>query len=538
MSMFGFRTTRRGFRLAGAATKALVIAVAAMVIAVWGLFGAGVGVARAASASAPAGARTAVAGSVLGVGAVRFAPLAAQSANTTPGLPVIKDDGPSFTTDHEFGPAECDGITAPRDYDYLDCAHPAPSGSPAKVWPVIYPAGDALTVDRVVFVSSRRVLNPQLTAAASVPGARFRLPARALSETRAGGHYLLTGNSLTFTGALPGVPGRDTLTISWTVTSAGSGSFLPTARSSHVVYVTAAKYAAPAGLDRSEEKPFVTVLNTGTAAASGVSGVQNVFDAIWREFTTLSIKHAILNPVTGSVSGGKVMTYYNNGFTTLPDGFNGDRNGCTELPGMLHTDSGHCGAWAAFFAMVMAFQGIPARWAVLGEQTGPNGYQPGPSPGRGCTAMKCAYMLVDPGLWRFRGATGRGIYRFRDKLTVTAAGAIDITGSEVTYSSTSVIAQGHVTTPPMWFLDGDHAIDQVTLPGGMKWVDPSYGDPMPPVTPFRSVKSYEPHAIAGFAAVYLKTGPKLVPLPATYSASKIAASCRNATCYFQAYKGT
>jgi hypothetical protein len=38
------------------------------------------------------------------------------------------------------------------------------------------------------------------------------------------------------------------------------------------------------------------------------------------------------------------------------------------------------------------------------------------------------------------------------------------------------------------FTDGDHAIDEVTLASGLKWVDPSYGDPMPPLAPFATVK--------------------------------------------------
>lgn len=477
----------------------------------------------------------------LGVGAVRFAPLADQSTNTTPGLPVIKDDGSSFTLDGQWGPTGCDDIASPRSYDYLDCGKPVPTGSPAKIWPVIYAKGDRLTLDQVVFVANGQVPNPQVTATAAISGsatASFSLPATTLSQAPAGSGYLLTGSSLTLTGALPHVPGRDRLIIKWTVTDLNSGLKVQTVTSSHIVYMTAGKYAAPTGgVPGQDEKPYVTVLNTGIVPASGVSGEQRVFNAIWRKFTTLTIRHPILDPVTGFVSDGKAFTYYNNGFTRLGDGFNGNRHGCTDVIGMLHADSGHCGAWAMFFAMVMAFQGITARAAGLGEETGSNGFQPGPAPGGGCSAVDCAYMLVDPKLWHFKGATGSGPYRFRDKLTVTPGGAIDITGSQVTYSSTSAIAQGPVSTPPMWFIDGDHAIDEVTLPGGPKWVDPSYGDPMPPRSPFASVRAYEPRAIAGFAVVYKKVGNKLKPLQATYGESSIAAECRHATCYFQAFKG-
>ncbi|MGH3156626.1 MAG: hypothetical protein ACRDNF_08650 [Streptosporangiaceae bacterium] len=281
----------------------------------------------------------------------------------------------------------------------------------------------------------------------------------------------------------------------------------------------------------------MTVLETGTAAASGVSGEQNVFNAIWQKFTTLTIPHAILHPASGLVSDGNALTYYNNGFTTLSDGFDGNRSGCVDVVGMLLTGSGHCGAWAKFFAMVMAFQGITAQATGLGTVHGTGGFAPGPAPGGGCSAIQCAYMLVGPNLWNFQNATGGGHYPFRDRLTVTSTGAIDITGSEVTYSSTSAIAQGQVSTPPMWFTDGDHAIDEVSLPAGQVWVDPSYGDPMPPLSPFGTVSAYEPNALAGFAVVYKKVGTTLEPLPATYSKSTIASDCANATCYFQAFKG-
>jgi hypothetical protein len=477
----------------------------------------------------------------LGVGAVRFAPLADQTTNTTPGLPVIKDDGPSFTMDHDYGPTSCDGIASPRDYDYESCGTPVPSGSPDKIWPVIYASGDSLTMDQVVFAANGQVPDPQLTATASISGsatASFTLPATALTQTAGtGSGYLLTGSSLTFDGALPDVPGRDLLTVKWTVTDLTSGVKVQTVTSTHVIYMTAGTFAAPTGVPASEQRPYVTVLNTGIVAASGVSGQQDVFNAIWQKFTTLTINHAILDPATGFVTDGNPITYYNDGFSTLSDGFDGNRAGCRDLVGMLHTDSGHCGSWAMFFAMVMAFQGITAQDVGLGDATGSSGFQPGPSPGGGCTAAACAYMLVGPGLWHFKGATGGGAYRFRDKLTVTSTGAIDITGSEVTYSSTSPIAQGPVTTPPMWFTDGDHAIDEVTLGSSTMWVDPSYGDPMPPLAPFATVKAYEPHALAGFAVIYKMVGSTLKPLLHTYSEPAIAAACASATCYFQAFKG-
>jgi hypothetical protein len=468
----------------------------------------------------------------LGVGAVRFAPVGS-SDSSVPGLPVIKDDG-ELTLDDQWGPDSCDGISVPRNYDYLACGRPVPSGSLKKAWPVIYAAGSALTVDEVVLVATGEIPNPQLTATASVSGsatASLSLDTTAMSESKVGSVYLLTGKLLSFTGTMPNVPGKDTLAITWTVTGQNSGTGPPAVTSSHVVYVTAGRYASPVDVAASEQRPYVTVLSTGTVAAAGELGEGKVYDAIWQKFTSLTIKHAILNPATGAVSNGPAIKYYGNGFTTLSTGFTRDRVGCTTLSDMLHSDSGHCGSWAAFFAVVMAFQGIQAREVGLGDAPG---FLPGPDPG-GCSPQVCAYMLVGKGLWHFQNATGTGNYPFRDKLTVTRSGGIQITGTEITYSSTSNIGQGPVSTPPMWFTDGNHVIDQVTLPGAQGWVDPSYGLPRS-ATPFLTITDYEPEALAGFAVVYKDSGGTLTALPATYKKADIEKACtgKGVICYFQA----
>lgn len=465
----------------------------------------------------------------VGAAAVRFAPVADQQKNGTPGQPVIKDNGGSLTKDNQFGPVSCNAISSPRDFDYLDCGTPVPTGTKSKSWPVIYAKGDSLTVDKVVFAANGKVPDPQLTATAKVSGsasASLTLAATTLSQAKAGSGYQLTGDSLAFSGALPNVPGRDTLTIDWTVTDVTSGAEVKTVTTEHVIYMTAGKYARPTeGVPSADDKPFETVLDTGTVAAAGKSGEQNVFNAIWKKIDTREIKHAILNPATGAITYGAALTYYNNGFVTLSDGFNGNRRGCTDLTGMLEHDSGHCGAWAIFLTMVLAFQGITAKAQQGLEHQG--NFDPGPAPGAHDDPYDFDYMLVGPGLWHFSHGTAKGSYHFADPLHVTASGKVEITGTQVTYSSTKAIAQGPVATPPMWFVDGDHAIVEVTLPGGKKWVDPSYGNPQG-TKYYPDLKTYEKTAIAGFAVVFGKAGNKLVPL--TYAD---LGYCVNHACFFQ-----
>lgn len=473
----------------------------------------------------------------LGVAAVRFAAASGLTA-ITPGLPVVKDDGGKLVDRSAWGPDSCNGVPAPKTFDYLDCGAPVPTGAVAKNWPVIYAEGRSLTLSQVIFAENGQATDPQLTATATVSGdgsASLTLAATPLSQAAAGGGYELTGSDLAFAGTLPSVPGRDTLTIQWTVTDADSGDVIKTVTSSHAIYVTAGQYVNP-GLPSGENLPFETVINAGTVAAAGKADQQAAFDAIWKKFTSLRVNQADLDPATGEVTEGKTLDYYNNGFDTIAAGFNGDRRGCADVGQLILYDSGHCGAWAEFLALVLAYQGIPARVAGLGNVTGPDGFAPGPS-ADGCSAADCAYMLVGKDLWKFAHAAAAGPYSYRDKLTVTGSGAVEISGSQVTYKSAGPQAQGPVDTPPPFFTDGDHAIDEVDLPGGDVWVDPSYGDPSPPKAPFSNVRSYEPNALAGFAMILKKNGSKLEPLKATYDESTIAAACRHATCYFQAVKG-
>ena len=234
-----------------------------------------------------------------------------------------------------------------------------------------------------------------------------------------------------------------------------------------------------------------------------------------------------MDPENGSVTYGKTLTYYRNGFVAISDGFNKNRGPCAGLTALLQADSGHCGAWADFLTMVLAFQGITAKAIGLGH-TG--NFYAGPVPAAGDNPYDYAYMLVGASLWKFKNGTVHNRYVNADPLRVTSSGQFDISGSAVTYSSTKPIAQGLVSTPPMWFIDGDHAIVEASLPGGARYVDPSYGNPKG-TGYYKDLRSYEDTAIAGFAVVYAKVGTRLEPL--TYAD---LGACVNHACYFQAVK--
>jgi hypothetical protein len=386
------------------------------------------------------------------VTAVRFAPVKAAKPGT-PGLPVIKDDGPSTELDHQFGPASCaGGLASPSSYDYLNCASPA-SGGPDKDWPVIYPAGSGLTIDQAVFTSATPLTSPALTATATIGGQTLTLASTPLTSAAVGGHYELSASDLAFTGTLPATPGLDQLAISWTI-SAG-GTTVP-AFSAHEIYVTAAPYVTPTGATEILP-PYVSLLDVGTKAAAGASGPQAVFNAIWKQFDTLNIAHPILNPVTGLTTSGPDFQYYANGYQTIADWWNDPIGPCPLFATMLATNSGHCGNWAEFLANALAYQGITSKAVTLDNTD----FYPGPSPDAAShtPADGYAFMLIDPALWSFT-AKGTGPYPYTDSLSV-ANGQLHVLGGGVTYNpSTTPIAQGQVDTPPEMFFTGDHEIVQ------------------------------------------------------------------------------
>jgi hypothetical protein len=463
-----------------------------------------------------------------GVAAVRFAPAGGRTL-TTPGLPVIKDDGPSLTKDESWGPTDCNGVPDPRTFDYLDCGSPVPSGTPDKNWPVIFVAGKTLSIDEAVFAANGPVSSPQLTATATVGGSSLTLAATPLTSAKTSNGYLLTATGLSFTGALPAVPGRDKLSITWTVTETDVDAAIDAGTSTHTLYVTAADYAPPSGGGAGEvEQPYETLLDVGTVAAAGQSSPTAVFDEIWKKFETRTIDHPILDPATGEVSDGPAFDYYNNDYPQIADWFNKPFGSCPLFTKFLSDDSGHCGNWAEFLAGVLAFQGIPAAAAGLGSAPG---FYSGPSPSPGYGPDGIAYMLVGPSLWSFGAKNGSGNYPYRDKLTVSG-GKVAITGSNVAYHAPGgPQAQGPVSDPPMMFETGDHAIVALSLSGsGVLWVDPSYGNPQS-ITPYANIPDYEKTALAGFAVIYKKVGKNLVPVP--YGAD-VASVCAGSTCYFQA----
>jgi hypothetical protein len=485
------------------------------------------------------------------IAAVRFAPLASIDP-TVPGVPVIKDDGSSPVTDTKTGPTYCaDGLEQPRNFDYVDCANP-PSGTPAKNWPVVYVAGAALTVNQVVLFSQDQPTDPQLTATATIGGKTLTLASTPLDTTSTRSPYELYASDLAFTGNLPTAPGVDTLAITWTITSSGTSTNAGT--SDHPVYVTAGSYAQPEGVGAALAPPLLSLLDIGTRAAAGqVDSDGNVdprmvFNAIWSKFTSLSINHPVLDPVTGTTTDGPLFEYYDNGFygggpldpNGLGDWWNKTIGYCPDILGFLATDSGHCGSWAMYLSYVLAFQGISSTYVSVGDDPG---FYAGPNPPSPkdptASPVNYAYMLIGPSLWSFSSPTGTGTYPYVDPVTVSD-GLVTIAGSEVSYTASSTpISQGGVSTPPELFLDGDHAI--VDTPWG--YVDPSYGNPMTinpntlVIDPYTSFSAYEKTAIAGFGVIYYKDSDgTYLPMKSTSTKTEIVNLCSSAAaqCQFRA----
>ncbi len=481
-----------------------------------------------------------------GLVGLRFAAADADSLNT-PGLPVIKDDGPDLTSDRGWGPQACDGIDDPTSFDYLNCGSPVPQGgADDKNWPVIFVAGSPLTISKVVFVANGKIIDPELTANASVrcDSGAFSFPVlatRPMTEKKAGDLYQLAAIKLTFTGAnLPAGAGQCAIYVDWTVTEPSSGATITAGQEYHIVYLTAADYQPPNGFQSDEViAPYESLVQIGSVAAAGKSGQKEVFDAIWKKFTSRDIAHPVLDPVTGQVSDGPTFKYYNDNYPTIADAFNHRIGDCPKFTWFLAHDVGHCGNFAAFLAGVLAFQGIASNAFGLGKA---GAFNAGPDPEPGKKAFPYAYMLVGPRLWSFGRKNASGRYPYRDKIDVKH-GQLTITGSAVSYKSGKPIAQGPVSDPPMLFDDGDHAVVNVlfTNASGANVVDPSYGNPKDPA-PYPDLPAYEKSAIAGFAVidrVVTKNGKITDSLLA--NGASLAKACEPATlpgeriaCYFQA----
>ncbi len=484
----------------------------------------------------------------VGLAALRFAAADASNLNT-PGLPVIKDDGPHLTMDRGWRPQPCDGVGDPGSFDYLNCASPVPQGgAPDKNWPVIFVADTPLTISKVVFVASGKVTDPELTADASVrcDSGAFSFPVldtRAMTEKKAGGGYQFAAIKLVFTGArLPAGAGQCAVYVAWTVTEPGTGATITAGQDFHIVYLTAAPYEPPNGFQSDQViEPYESLVQIGSVAAAGKSGQKEVFDAIWKKFASREIAHPILRPATGQVTDGPAFKYYNNNYPKIEDAFNHDSGSCPMFAGFLASDSGHCGNFAAFLAGVLAWQGIASRAIKIGDLG--KTFNPGPDPEPGKGAYPYAYMLVGPGLWSFGHKNASGKYPYRDLIKVHGR-QITITGKAVTYKSGKPIAQGPVSDPPMLFGDGDHAVVNVLFKDAgntAQVVDPSYGNPKNPA-PYTSFAAYEKSALAGFAVIYkavTKNGKTTVTVLS--KAAAVAADCNPAprprervTCYFQA----
>lgn len=479
----------------------------------------------------------------VGLAMLRFASVKNRTL-ATPGLPVVKDDGPHPEDDTNWGQDTCEGIQGAKSFDYLACQSPVPDGSPVKDWPVIFRKGSSLTMDDVVFVADGKVSDPELTANAEIRGVSGTVTDPALASTAMkvnkindSDKYQLEATNLTFTVAnVPATPGIYVLYIDWTITEKDTQATISAGDEHFFLYVTAGSYKKPSGPGSSElDQPYETLLDVGTADATGQTTKQGVFDAIWKQFASRSIVHPILDPATGEEKAGPTFKYYSDDYPTIADLFENSPGRCPPFPEFLHENSGHCGNFAQLLAGVLAFQGISAKMIAL-DETKDNeneGFYLGPRPDKDHPALHYTYMLVGPGLWKFGKKNSPTPYPYGDDFKVGPHDDLKITGSAVTYKSTKPIAQGPVTDPPMLFSTGDHQIVRVFIKDGSAGAlfDPSYGNPSSS-TGYATMAGYEKSAIAGFAVIYRKEGDVRDPLSI---ADALDIDCGGDNiCYFQA----
>jgi hypothetical protein len=480
----------------------------------------------------------------IGIAGVRFAPRS-QTQPSTPGLPVIWDRPGSVRTEQDQAATlSCPGIGLdPAQYDYLDCAtNPVPQGQPVLNWPVVVPAGGALTLDEADLYSPTHVDNATLEATASLGGATLTLSQTGVSQTQAGsGYKLVASGPLKFSGTIPpAAVGRQMLQINWKLTSDAG---VVTATSSHAVYVTANPYAAPTahtnGASPSrDDGPYLSIIDLGTSAASGASGPAAVADAIWKRFTSRQVPEMTLDPATGDVTpSGNTFTYYGDRYHSEADYFNQPSSCPTLLAFLEEPDDGHCGDWAWFMEQVLAHQGVPSSDVLVGAEPG---FDPGPPP-FGQSAFGHNYMLIAP--WLFGSPTLPATLDDGLSNPFTFANRITSSGGQLATSATAfrfnpggqTIAQGNVSFPLGMFQVGDHRL--VYVPAAGAYFDPSYGNPQS--GGYASIHDWENAAVDGFAVLYagrrIHKGKDLVVTVLPYfDLATLSRTCARLTCWLAA----
>lgn len=131
--------------------------------------------------------------------------------------------------------------------------------------------------------------------------------------------------------------------IEWQMSENGSDGWLPIGESSNPLYV-------PKELDLNSNPslgylpPYhYTVLHTSCSAADGLSEDEEIIEAIYNKFKTKNVER---------ITDGYVMTYWD--VNAENDGF------CRSTEDLLKYGNGQCGAWAEFFIVCLAIQGIEA----------------------------------------------------------------------------------------------------------------------------------------------------------------------------------
>ena len=332
---------------------------------------------------------------VLGAGALALQPATAGAVRTatTGGTPTtIAVDRVAF--DRSFEVRIDRAGAAVHTNSGAQWESPNHDGVTTKNWPIAYNMNSPITVQAQFFVSGAvPVGSVTVTGTTTVAG-------RALTFQKTG-VQLVAGENLV-TGFAPPAGKTDTLpnlvtqmllpsnpmTISWVVTT-GAKTTIPAGTSRHDLFV----------LFHGSGSVFLTVVWHTTHGAAGKNTQADVAAGTWAEFSTGNapvsfFRQKQLDPVTGNISNGAQLHYYN------PD-FVGTAACHATTTEELLTDAhsiGQCASWAHLFKDSLSAEGIPA--AV--EKVEPGAIHPG-----------ATFLLVKN--WRLAGCmpkSGRVEYPF------------------------------------------------------------------------------------------------------------------------------
>lgn len=360
------------------------------------------------------------------------------------------------------------------------------SGAVTKNVPVVYKRGIPFKLKDTKFKSDRAITVP-LTVAIRGDGNDAYDYDTAGSVT---GEWLIL-NGIAAQAATDKVALLEPYKIDWKYTYDGWTEYSAGA-SDHRVYVTLRKpnplkISVPAALN---DMLILDIVDYAVRPAVGAEHPDIVMEKIFGRLGNLTaagvpasgaVTQKILDPITGALTNGAVMTYY------IPGGI---RVSCPTFgnpPSMFFdaAGAGRCGDWAYFLSELLAIHGIGSE--LIGFVVDVPAVTTG-TPGATCVLDDQYTFNVKNWTFNAPGTSGDPTFPYERNIFAMPAKIEFVDGA-------GVAGQGNAD-PPGWFWD--HAINRY----GGKYYDASYG-----IGPYNTLNDYENAALDGF--------PKLNPPGAT-----------------------